>query len=290
MGDICTDSQNKSSPAWPAAVELAARQWGVVALRQVLALGASRGAIAHWAQSGRLLRLHRGVYAVGHAQLRPQGHWLAAVLACGDGAALALRCAAALWGFHWIPSGRIDVLVPRGRQGPSTVRTFRPRVTDITIHQGISVTTPMRTLRDLKRVLSLDALENTAARAATCGVVTDEEAAAIVGHRAQLTRTQQERRFLRAVRAAGVVEPEMNVWLTHGGGEKWQADALFRRERVIVELDGASHRSARAFELDRLKDAVRQADGYATVRLTDRMDVALAIDLVRQRAAAYVAR
>ena len=31
--------------------------------------------------SGPLLRLHRGVYAVGHARLRREGHWLAAVLA-----------------------------------------------------------------------------------------------------------------------------------------------------------------------------------------------------------------
>src|SRR4051794_38730259 len=207
MGDIPSAIRMLGRPSARLAA-LAAIQHGVVARRQLHELGFSVAGIGRLVEAERLIRLHRGVYAVGHAQLRPQGHWLAAVLACGDGAALALRCAAALWGFHWIPSGRIDVLVPRGRRGPSTVRTFRPRVTDITIHQGISVTTPMRTLRDLKRVLSLDALENTAARAATCGVVTDEEAAAIVGHRAQLTRTQQERRFVRAVRAAGVVEPE----------------------------------------------------------------------------------
>lgn len=245
----------------------------------------------------RLLRLHHGVYAVGHAQLRIEGQWLAAVLACGDGAALAYRSAAALWDFHRVPYGLVEVIVPRGRRGPASVRAHRPRelpATDLTTHRGIRVTTPLRTLHDLKRILSLDALEAAAARAAMRGLITDDEAAAIVGHRPKLTRTQQERRFLAAVRSANLPEPEMNVWLTHGGGEEWQADALFRGERVIVELDGASHRGARAFELDRHKDAVRQADGYATLRITERMHIPTVISVLartlRLRAAARAAR
>jgi hypothetical protein len=292
VGDISHDIDGCCSPD-EVIGRVAAQQWGVVALRQLRALGVGRGAIELRLAAGRLLRLHRGVYAVGHAQLKIEGVWLAAVLACGEGAALALRCAAALWDFHWIPSGRAEVLVPRGRRGPSTVRVYRARYTEATTHEGIRVTTPLRTLHDLKRILSLDALERAAARAATRGLVTDEDADAIVGRRPQLTRTRQERRFLAAMRSAGLPEPETNVWLTHGGGEEWQADALFRAERVIVELDGASHRSAHAFELDRYKDAVRQADGYATLRVTERAHLPSVISALRRvlnSRQAYVAR
>ena len=58
--------------------------------------------------------------------------------------------------------------------------------------------------------------------------------------------------------------------MTHGGGEEWQADMFFRRERVIVEIDDDRHKTAVAFERDREKDAVRQAHGYATLRFTRR--------------------
>lgn len=226
-----------------------------------------------WLQNGRLVRLHRGVYAVGHAQLRIEGHWLAAVLACGEGAALAYRDAAALWDFRRVSSGKVEVMVPRRRRGPATVRTHRPRAlapTEVTTHRGIRVTTPLRTLHDLKRSLSPDELERAAASSATRGLITDQEAEAVAGRPPQLTPTRQERLFLQAVRAARLPEPELNVWLTHGGGEEWQADALFRHHRVIVELDGGSHRTARAFEQDRHKDAIRQADGHATLRFTTR--------------------
>ena len=43
--------------------------------------------------------IHRGVYAVGHANLPLEGRFLAAVKACGPGAVLSHMSAAALWGF-----------------------------------------------------------------------------------------------------------------------------------------------------------------------------------------------
>ena len=79
-------------------VALVDRQWGVVSRRQLLALGVASGTISAWLAAGRLRPLHRGVYAYGHARLRAEGRWMAAVLACGPRAALAGRsAAAALW-------------------------------------------------------------------------------------------------------------------------------------------------------------------------------------------------
>jgi predicted transcriptional regulator of viral defense system len=89
----------------------AARQHGVVSTRQLAALGLSRSAVAARATAGRLHRVHRGVYAVGHPRLTLRGHWMAAVLAAGPGAALSHASAAALWELRPSAATRIDVSV-----------------------------------------------------------------------------------------------------------------------------------------------------------------------------------
>jgi predicted transcriptional regulator of viral defense system len=78
--------------------ELAARQHGVVAARQLAALGLSRSMIRRMRERGWLFLIHRGVYAVGHPWLTLHGRWMAAVLACGADAALSHHQAAALHG------------------------------------------------------------------------------------------------------------------------------------------------------------------------------------------------
>src|SRR4051794_33656548 len=78
--------------------ELVRRQHGVITHGQLLALGYSAKAIKHRIARGRLHRIHRGVDAVGRKDLTQEGKWMAAVLACGEGAALSHDSAAALWG------------------------------------------------------------------------------------------------------------------------------------------------------------------------------------------------
>jgi hypothetical protein len=96
--------------------ELTARQHGVVARRQLLRLGLGEDAIDHRLSNGRLLRLERGVYAVGHAELRREGRLIAAVLAAGDDAVLSHRSAAALWGLRpW--GGTFTEMTALGRGG-----------------------------------------------------------------------------------------------------------------------------------------------------------------------------
>jgi hypothetical protein len=82
--------------AQPTLAELARRQWGVVTRAQLAELGVRDRGMADWVRSGRLQRLYRGIYAVGHDRLRLEGRWLAAVLACGPGAVLSHRDAAVL--------------------------------------------------------------------------------------------------------------------------------------------------------------------------------------------------
>lgn len=64
---------------------------------------------------GALHVLHRGVYALGHRALREEGRWLAAVLACGPGAALSHESAARLWGM-WLPGAGREVHVTARRE------------------------------------------------------------------------------------------------------------------------------------------------------------------------------
>src|SRR5256885_12696075 len=77
--------------------QVAARQYGLMTTSQVSGAGLGRSAITQRLQARRLHRIHRGVYAVGHKALTHRARWLAAVLACGPGAALSHTDAAALW-------------------------------------------------------------------------------------------------------------------------------------------------------------------------------------------------
>lgn len=92
--------------------ELAAAQHGIVTLAQLEESGFGPNAIALGVGRGRLHRVHRGVYAVGHLSPSPQSRWLAAVLACGGGAVLSHGSAAALWGLLRPLSRDADVSVP----------------------------------------------------------------------------------------------------------------------------------------------------------------------------------
>src|SRR5690349_6326049 len=143
---------------------LAARQHGVVTRAQLEAIGLSRSAVGRRARDERLHRVHRGVYAVGHPILTANGHRMAAVLACGPGAALSHASAAALWEIRRTAATRIDVSVPgaggRGKRPRLRVhRAAKLTRDEVTEKDAIEVTTPARTLLDLAFSLPRRALE-----------------------------------------------------------------------------------------------------------------------------------
>jgi len=94
---------------------LAGRQHGVLSRAQLEAM-IGRGSIAHRVQSGRLHRIHPGVYAVGHPLLSLNGKYMAATLAAGDGAVLSHRSAAELHGLLKTAAAKITVTSARRRQ------------------------------------------------------------------------------------------------------------------------------------------------------------------------------
>src|ERR1041384_7458374 len=96
-------NEKRSRKSWV----LAGRQHGIVARRQLLALGFSARSIEHRIARGRLHPVMHGVYAVGWPKLTTRRRWMAAVLACGDEAVLSHRSAAALWGIGTELPGRV---------------------------------------------------------------------------------------------------------------------------------------------------------------------------------------
>ncbi len=270
--------------------DLAARQHGVVARRQVLDAGLTSDKVKSRLERGLLVPLHRGVYAVGHRQLRREGHWLAAVLAVGPGAALSHRDAAALHGIR--PSNRSTAEVTSARRGRSAhhagITLYRAKLTpaDVTVRDAIPVTTVARTLVDLATTIPRDHLAKAlseaerldlldvgalaAARARTRGRRGEGDHAlreALAEHAklgATLTRSSLEDAFSSLIRQAGLPTPRLNAHI-----EGFEVDALWAEERLIVELDGfAYHRSRRAFQHDRTKDAELTANGYNVMRFT----------------------
>lgn len=235
-------------------------------------------------RAGRLYPKYRGVYAYGHPQLSREGEWMAGVLAGGDGAALAGRCATALLRLTtWVPR-EVEIVVPKRRrpQPGLRVRTCRrldPR--DITVVNGIPVTTVARLLVDLTEDSEPDELANLiheAAHSKKFNLAATRAAMERANGRRHLkvleaaielhlsgsagTRSRLERRFRKLVVGAGLPDPRMNT-IVNG----FEVDAHW--PGVCVEIDGPGHRRARSKTDDRIRDAALRASGYVVIRFTE---------------------
>src|ERR1700748_635340 len=148
-----SNSGTRDQAAW----RLVREQHGVVTRADLLALGFGPRSVEHRVKSGRLHPIARGIYAVGRPDLTPHGRWMAAVLVCGDGAALRHRSAADLWGIGKEERGRIDLTVRREcriRRPGLKVRA-RASLPDASVvrRSGIPVTTSTQTLVGLSTAL-----------------------------------------------------------------------------------------------------------------------------------------
>ncbi len=288
--------------------DLAARQFGIVARKQLLAMGIGPGAIETRLRLHYLHPLHRGVYAVGHLALVPLAREMAAVLACGHGAAISHRSAAVVW--HLLlasDDAEIDVTVPargqRCRPGLRIHGSTRLSPQDIRHLRGLPVTAPWRTLVDLADTATDHELERATHEAITRRLLNARRLRAeLDGYRGRrgvgrlkklleddgpstVTRSEAEERFLALVRSAGLPAPEVNV-LVHGH----EVDFLWREQGLVVEVDGFQFHSTReAFERDRRRDAELQSAGLRVLRVTWRQVVgapyATLTNLVRSLAA-----
>lgn len=262
----------------------------MVSYRQLVALGFGPGAIKTRAANGRLHRLFRGVYAVGHVPRTQEARWIAAVIAAGPGAVLSHLDAARLWGIYDGRGPRIHVTTttrsPRSLGGIVAHRSRRLDADDVTTKDGIPVTTVARTLVDLGDMLPDDRVRRAIREAAYLRLVdpTALEAALERGRGRRnlralreavargidrgVVRSELEHRFLELVRHAGLPAPETNVRV-ETKRRVHEVDCLWRAQHVVVELDGrAAHALADAFEHDRERDASLSAIGLRPLRYT----------------------
>jgi very-short-patch-repair endonuclease len=269
---------------------LAARQHGVITRTQLVRSGVGRDAIDKRLRSGRLHRLHRGVYLLGHPVPPPYALELAAVFACSPRSLLSNRDAAYLWRLLAASERPTSISVtvvgrnPRPRAGIRLHRVASIPRDEIRTRHGIPLTSPARTLLDLAATSPRD-LERALAEAYAKHLVRHAELVTLVArhprHRGvarlraliegdpAFTRSEAERHLLALIRKAKLPLPEVNVYLG-----PYEVDFLWRRERVIVEVDGyAFHSSRRAFEDDRRRDADLAAHGYRVIRITWRQIV-----------------
>ena len=250
-----------------------------MSLEQLRAAGLGDGAIKRRVLAGRLHRVHRGVYAVGHARVVGRGRMWAAVLACGGTgvAVLSHRAAAAVWDLVPWPT-RVDVTTRRQRRSVPGLRVHRNRtLTPDAIRRdppdGLPLTSVARTLSDLAADETPYRLERICHRAGHLRIldVPDpcprELRAALksLEHAdPQMPRVGLEDRFLALVAAAGLPAPEVNVRLG-----PYEVDFLWRDLRLIVETDDiATHHTRRAFAADRRRDVELSMSGYLVLRFT----------------------
>jgi Protein of unknown function (DUF559)/Transcriptional regulator, AbiEi antitoxin len=235
---------------------LATRQDGVVGAGQLLALGMTRGAIKHRAGAGRLIRVHQGVYAVGHEALSDRGRMIAALIAAGPGAALSHRTAAYLWKLISSMPQFVDVtLTDRAPRTRGNLRIHQARQLDVTVHRQLPVTTPAQTIAQLKGA------ERDRARAEALVLKLIPRTA---DDDTEPTRSELERALLPALKRAQLPKPIGNCEvLGH------EVDFFWPEHRLIVETDGwSTHGHRRAFESDRARDATLQAHDYRVARFT----------------------
>jgi very-short-patch-repair endonuclease len=251
----------------------------------LLALGFSARSIEHRIAHGRLHPVMRGVYAVGWPRLTQTRRWTAAVLACGDGAALSHRSAAALWGITREARGRIDVTVRRHtelrRPGVRVHRRPALPAEDIARRDGIAVTTPPRTLVDLATELGSTALERAVNEADKQDLIDPETLRRRLDDYpgapgVRLLRRLLDKRtfrlsdsdleiFFRPIAAESKLPPPLSKQIVNG----WEVDFFWPDLGLVVETDGLRyHRTPATQARDAKRDRTHVIAGMSPLRFT----------------------
>ena len=265
--------------------QLARAQHGLVTRAQLLALGYGPAAITHRLGRGRLHPVHRTVYAIGRPQLTRAGEIMAAVLACGPGAAASHETAAEHYGIRRRRSGPVPVSLPspsRKRfEGIRTHRRSELRPEDTRIHERVPVTSPTLTLIDLAAGLSGRQLLAAVNEADKLDLVDPERLRdeiegfsrlrgvarlrrALERNTYRMTDSELERRFLPLAERAGLPVPET--------GEKvngLKVDFYWPALGLVVETDGLRyHRTPVQQAIDKIRDQTHTRAGMTPLRFS----------------------
>jgi very-short-patch-repair endonuclease/predicted transcriptional regulator of viral defense system len=260
---------------------IAADQEGIVARAQLLTAGVSNSTIQRALRSGRLHRIHQGVYSTQAPELATDDALLiAAFLAAGDGAVLSHGTAA--WRWHIIPAPptQIELAVPRDRKAPPGLKLHQSqlRADDLALNARFPSTSVPRTLLDLAAPYDQRALLRALAEAEFHHDMRPEDILRTLrrGHpgsanlRAALNhhapghgemKSELERRFRRLLIKHGIELPSRN----HELGP-WTIDCLWPTRRVAVELDGRQHDRPHQVDRDDERDLWLRRNRYLSRR------------------------
>ncbi len=254
-----------------------------VSRAQLLAIGFSASAITRRVHRRYLRPVYPGVYSVGHPPRAREQWWWAALLRGGNESALS-GCPAAVHHGLLRFCGLPEIISPRHMRQPGII-SHRGVVAldEITVVEGIRVTTAARTMIDIAATESDSAL-GYALNQIEVRRLYDETGLQVllarhtgrrgVGRLRRLTpdrddlRSEMERRLRREVRRLGLPKPRYNAPLALPGHFA-TIDALWEEPRVAVELDSRTwHDTPAQFEEDRRRDRALRRGGFLPVRLT----------------------
>jgi hypothetical protein len=217
-----------------------------------------------------------------------RARYLAAVLACGQRAALSYRSAADLWGMR--PNAtRLEVSVPQEGGRAEGVQVHRTRMLapqDFTVHDAIPLTTVARTLLDLSAVVRPQELAKAMDRAErlrlfdlkavndVLGRAKGRRGAralrrAIADYEPSTQKSELERRFKALIETTtDIPSPTFNA-VVEGEQTTHEVDAFWPQHNLAVQLDGFEfHRTRRDREQDADSDADLELAGHRVMRLT----------------------
>lgn len=262
--------------------QIATEQHGVVTRRQMLQAEITHREIGARLRNGSLIRVHRGVFRVGHVAPSTEATYLAAVFACGEGALLSHAAAANLWkilkGRPPIP----EVTAPTERriEGVRTHHSRNMDRRDCTVLSGIPVTTVAATVVRLAATLSLDALSRVCHEAGVLYKLTPRQVdeifarqpivpgagklRAVLHGEVRVTLSELEARFLKVLRRGNLPLP-----VTNRSTDGRRLDCRWAQYRLAVELDSYQfHNSRHSWERDRQREREARARGDEFRRYT----------------------
>jgi hypothetical protein len=269
--------------------ELTEGQHGVVACCQLVQHGLSSAGVEWLVREHSLRPFHPGVYHWRGAPFTERSALLAACLAV-PGAVVSHRAAAGLWRLDGVAPAPPEITVvgraPRLR-GVVAHRTVALDPADVTVYDGIPVTTAARTVVDLGTVVSRFVVERAFDHARRRRITTVAKVRGAYERRARrrgtaaigsllrkrlagcdLDDSDLEKRALRVLRRAGFPEPAQQHRVDTAEGTYFP-DLAYPTEKVAIELYGFdSHGTRSAFDRDPLRANALQNEGWIVLIFT----------------------
>jgi len=259
----------RGEPTTPdlAVARLAAGQWSIVDLADLRACGMTPKAIETRVARGILHPLYRGVFAWGHPNIPVEGHFLAAVKACGPYAVLSHYSAAALHVLvKW--DGRPFEITARSKHSHPRINAHRSNDVERMLLKGIPVTPKLRTVIDLARVERDDVVKRALRAAKFSAAELERLPPRILALGAVPTRSPLEDSAYDLVVKLGL-EPPLSNPPYRLGRRTVYPDLYWPHLRLVVEVDSVEwHADPLARHDDAERQAQLEAAGERVLRFT----------------------